>query len=261
MQVAPRVLAIVLVDLLNRHAVGLVELLGQNDLDFGQEIAGRSVLRHDAVPFHAKFRAAGSSRRDAQRNGLLRRRHIDLGAGHRLAQRDGDAHVQMVSAAVEVRVRLHADCQQDVAGRATARGGLAMAADADLLAVLDARWNFHGQRLGLARGTFDGQLHLAAGDRSGKRDLDFLDQVLAALRSGGGRLAKLAGGAAKLAEEIADPARPLLAESLAEELAQIDVLGAELAWPGPWAAPAGRPTPRSPPGGSPPVPIVSNELP
>ncbi len=51
MQIAPRVLAVVLLDLLDRFAVGFAELLGQNNLNFGQQIAGRAVFRRNAVPF------------------------------------------------------------------------------------------------------------------------------------------------------------------------------------------------------------------
>ena len=41
MQIAARVLGVVLVDLADRLAVGVAELLGQDDLDFGQQVAGR----------------------------------------------------------------------------------------------------------------------------------------------------------------------------------------------------------------------------
>ena len=99
---------------------------------------------------------------------------------------------------------------------------MALAAHADFLAVLDARRNLHGQRFRFAARTLDGQLHLAAGDGRDKRNLDVLEQIGAALRAAR-RFAALAGGSSKLAKEIAEAAKPFLAESLAEELAQIDV--------------------------------------
>ena len=111
----------------------------------------------------------------------------------------------------------------------------------------------------LPEGRWIGQLHFAAGDRRGKRDLDFLDQIAAALL-GRRRLAELAGGTAELAEEIAEPAGPFLAESLAEKLAQVDVLGAKFAGPGPAPPAPGDQFHDRAPGGSP-APIVSKELP
>ena len=45
-----------LVDLVDRLAVGVAELLGQDDEDFGIKITGDAVLRSDPVPFHAEFR-------------------------------------------------------------------------------------------------------------------------------------------------------------------------------------------------------------
>ncbi len=62
---------------------------------------------------------------------------------------------------------------------------------------------------------------------------------------GAGGFAEFAGGAAKLAKEVAHPAGRLLPKTLAEELAQVDVLGAEARWPGP--ARSRRPGPTSGP--------------
>ena len=106
----------------------------------------------DAVALHAQLGAAGGAGRNAQGHGPTRRGQIDLGAADGLAQRDGHADQQVVAAALEVGVRGDVDGDEDIAGRAAARGRLALAADANLLAVLDAGGNLHRQRLGLARG-------------------------------------------------------------------------------------------------------------
>ena len=107
----------------------------------------------------AQLLAAGSARRDAQRNRPLRRGHVDLGPQRRLAQRDRHAHVQVVAVRGELGVRRDVDRQQDVAGRARRRR-LALAAQADLLAVVDAGRNLDGERFGLAALAADRNLGL-----------------------------------------------------------------------------------------------------
>ena len=139
-----------------------------------------------------------------------------------------------------------------------------MAADADLLPLFDAGGNFYGQRLGLARRALDADLHLAPGDGRGKGDLQLVEHVGApAGRAAARRFASPArrrGGTGRTGRRSR---RRLLSKALAEELAQVDVLGGEAARAGGMPPALGRPVPGwAPCGCGPPAPpMVSKELP
>ena len=68
-----------------------------------------------------------------------RGRHLDGGAQRRLGDRDRHLDDEVVAAALEEVVGLDAHAHVEVAGRSAAHAGLALALDADLAAVLDAR--------------------------------------------------------------------------------------------------------------------------
>ena len=118
--------------------------------------------------------------------------------------------------------------KQDVAGRAAAGGRLAVAADADLFAVLDAGGIFTASFSVLPAGrwtaicTSPPVMAVVKGICiSWIRSSPFLGST--------GPICGLARRRAELAEKVAQAAGHLLAETLAEELAQVDVLGIEAA--------------------------------
>src|SRR5262249_23560683 len=64
-------------------------------------------------------------------------RHGDLRAERRLGHRQRHARIDVVALADEVAVRAHGDAHVDVAGAGTRRAGMALARDADALAVVN----------------------------------------------------------------------------------------------------------------------------
>ena len=111
----------------------IAQIVGQDDLNFGEEVARRSVLGPDAVAFDAETRAAGGARRDGQADGSLRRGDVDFGAERRFGERDGDANFEPVADAAKVRMRADVDRDEDVAGGRAVFTGLALAAEANFL--------------------------------------------------------------------------------------------------------------------------------
>ena len=211
MQIFARFLGIMLVDLHDRLAVGVAEFLGQDDLDFGQQIAGRAVLGRHAVAFHAEFGAARRAGRHVHAYRAARRGHVDLCARRRLAQRDRHLDEQVVAAALKKRMRRDADGHQDIARRAAARRGLALAADADFFAVLDAGGIFTAIVSVLPDWRLHGKLHLAAADGRGEGDLHFADDIGAASRAGRGfrrPAARRRGGTGRTCRRIRPGAPP-----------------------------------------------------
>ncbi len=178
MQIAPR-LAVVLLDLLDRFAVGFAELLGQNNLNFGQQIAGRAVFRRRRALLREAW-LRWKFRRNAQCHDPFRRRDIDLGPCDGLAQRDGHG-------------ARAGDFRGDGNRRAAERGRSAgcrpacrraWRAGRDRGCESSSRPRCRRESLRPAsrscRKVLDGQLHLAAGDRCGERYLNLLDQIAAA---------------------------------------------------------------------------------
>ena len=114
------------------------EILGQLDLDFGKQIARRLIGRSHAVSFDPQPLAARRIRRHLQRDRAVRRRHIDGRPLNRLGQRHRHAHIEPIAGPAKMRMRAHANRQQDIARRPVARAGLALSAKANFLAVIDA---------------------------------------------------------------------------------------------------------------------------
>src|SRR6185503_18527009 len=122
---------------------------------------------HEAVVDVAARLAAGHRRRalaaqpldgavtgaagHAQLLRAVQRRHLDVGAAQRLGDRDRHLDLEVVALAPEHR-RL-ADVRDDVevAGRAAAQPGLALAGEPDPRALLDARRDVHAVLLELAQ--------------------------------------------------------------------------------------------------------------
>src|SRR4029079_2114042 len=102
--------------------------------------------------------------RHAQLLRAVQRRHLDVGAAQRLGDRDRHLDLEVVALAPEHR-RL-ADVRDDVevAGRAAAQPGLALAGEPDPRALLAARRDFHAVLLEL------GQPALAVAGRAGILD-------------------------------------------------------------------------------------------
>ena len=148
----------------------------------------------------------------------LRRGDVDFGSERGLGQRHRNLHVQIISAAAEKRMSADADRDQNVAGRAAARGGrFALPAQADFLAVFDTDGDFDDDRFGLARSATDRKLHFAADDRGGEGDFDFGGQIGAAFRLAGGTAFASFLALPELAEDVGKPAGRFAAEAVAEE--------------------------------------------
>ena len=82
-----------LAELLDCPAVGIVEAVGKDDPDFGQQVAGWPVFRVRAMPFHPEFRPAGGAGWNAQGNGSIGGRHINLCPQGRFGKCDRHLHV------------------------------------------------------------------------------------------------------------------------------------------------------------------------
>ena len=109
------------------------------DLHDGEQVAGalRGVHAATLDPQHA---AAGRARARLELHGLAAERgHLDRGAERGLGERHGHVDPQVESVALEDRVLAHGDGEHDVAGLAAVGRRVALAAQADLLPVGDAR--------------------------------------------------------------------------------------------------------------------------
>ena len=194
------------------------------------------------MPFDPQLLAAGSSRRNVERNRPAGRGHVDARSGHGLAQRDRQADEKVVAPAGEERMRGDVDRQHQVAGGATAGSRLAFAAEPHLLSVFNARRNLDHDRFRLAGLPAEAQLDLAAADGGGEGDGHFGRGIAAAaFRTAA---AAPAGGPAEVRKDVAQPSAAL-PEAFAEELAEVDIFDIEpAARPGPpsWTL-RGRPGP------------------
>ena len=101
--------------------------------------------------------------------------------------------------------------------------GLALAADADAFAIVDAGGDFDRNRFQVAVGPLDGDGHLAAFDGRGEGDGHLVLEIgTAGGRSGSSRAAASAA-ATKLLEEIRESARPFVTAAPAtEDIVQIE---------------------------------------
>src|SRR4030095_8194467 len=143
---------------------GLLELLEQFLL-LGREIGRRldvdldvhvAALRraHDrhALAAQAELVAALGAGRDVDARHLaVERRHLDVAAERGLHHRDRHAQMYVAALALEELVAAHRQEDVEIAGRPAARPGLALAAEADARAVLDAGGDIDLERLVLAR--------------------------------------------------------------------------------------------------------------
>src|SRR5882724_12035989 len=139
-QVCARILRIAAFDHLDRHV----------DEQHGVEVpaAGALHLGHPlaAQPQLASALAAG---RHLQLHRPVGGRRLHRRAEHRLADRDRQVEVEVLAAALQMRVRPDAGDDVEVAGRRTADPGAALARQPDARAVVDARGDLDVQALGL----------------------------------------------------------------------------------------------------------------
>ncbi len=128
----------------------VVDGFGNDDGNFGVEIAGAAVGRFDALAFGAESRAAGRASWDFQGNRPMGRGNVDLRAERSFGQRDGDAGDQVEAVAAKARMWRDADGDQQIAGRAARVRGFALAAEAKCFAAFDAGGDFDADRFDLA---------------------------------------------------------------------------------------------------------------
>src|SRR5207248_1948532 len=132
--------------LLVQPALLLRERPGHNDVEIHELVAAARApqMRH-TLPADADHLAVLRRRGDAHLHlAALDRGHADLVAEYGLRRRDAQHVDEVVIVALERLVVLDADEHIEIAGGATAHAGLAVAGDAKLLAVVDARRD--GQR-------------------------------------------------------------------------------------------------------------------
>src|SRR5215210_5689573 len=98
-----------------------VNLGGQNDLNFGEQISWLSVFWSDAAAFGAELGAARGQRRNAERDRAFGSWHIDLSAQHGFAERDRNFYIEPRATSLKVRMGQHMHSEQDVARRSPAR--------------------------------------------------------------------------------------------------------------------------------------------
>ena len=194
---------------------------------------------------------------------------VPRGRGQVYLRRRGTASPSVIGSApadccrgAKIRVRRHANGDEDIAGRAAPRAGFAVAANADLLPVLDAGGNLHGQGFRFSLRALDG-IWTSPPETAVVKGISSSCTRSAPARAGGGRFSRFAGGAAELAEDVAQPARRSCPKRSPRNWLKSMSSGAEAAGarsrPGPRRRRATN-SRRKPPCG-PPAPIVSNQLP
>src|SRR5439155_4534509 len=130
---------------------------GHGHVDQNALVAAPEALEdRQAAPSQHADLARLRARLEGQLRLAFERRDGQRGAERRLGDREVDGRVDVVALAHEARVRPDVDLDVDVARPATDRAGVALAADADALAVVDA-----GRDLQLARALLD---HTAGAD-------------------------------------------------------------------------------------------------
>ena len=87
----------------------------------------------------SRWTLPGRCRGDAQRLAARQRRHLDLAAAQRLNDADRHLDLEVLALLLEDRRGRHVGDHVEVAGRAAALSGLALAGEADPAAVVDAR--------------------------------------------------------------------------------------------------------------------------
>src|SRR6202034_3807855 len=143
-----RIFWVELVELLHQISNTLVFRLGYYDLYFHDLVPALAGLpgRRRAFFAQGKLLAAVRRRRNAHLRAAVDRGHFDFCAERRLA--DGDRHdrVEIVSAAIEERMRRHFCDDIEIARRSAADSRIAAAGDSDTRAGIGARRNAHVER-------------------------------------------------------------------------------------------------------------------
>src|SRR6266540_2109585 len=122
---------------LDRFLGGVVDLLGDDDVERHQQITRASLARVNPASAHPHGLAALRPGRHFHGHGLVEGRNLHLRAQRGLGERDGHAHGEVLALAPEDRVLPHMHDDEQVARRAAVRAGRAAACNADALAVLD----------------------------------------------------------------------------------------------------------------------------
>src|SRR3984885_536175 len=151
-----RIFRVELVQLLHQISNTFVFRLGYYDLYFHDLVAALSGLlgRRRAFFAQAKLLAAVRGRRNAYLRPAVDRRHFDFCSERRLA--DGDRHdrVEIVSAAIEERMRGHFRDDIEIARRRAADSRIAAAGDSDTRTGIGARRNAHVERFHFLHAAF-----------------------------------------------------------------------------------------------------------
>src|SRR5690606_33718889 len=187
-----------------------LDVRGDRDLDGDVEVAG-ALGGLQALAAHAQGATGGSARGDLHRDGAaVQQRDGQGGAEHRLVEGDGHRDLQVRAVGAPHGVLLDVEREQQVSCRAAAGAGPALAAQADLLPVVDACGDAGGDGPPV-----DVQPDLGAQRRVAEGDL----------RAGGGVLAL--GGAGL--EAGRSPAAEACAGLAAEHLQQVVEVGVRAA--------------------------------
>src|SRR5258708_3253186 len=152
---------------------------GGFDRHFAQQVA-RIARAHALDAFAAQPEDLPRLRlgRDLDLGRALERGDLDLPAERRLREADRHLAVQIVPVALEDPVGLEVDHSVEIARRTAIHAGLALAGQADAIALIDARGNLHRQGLvlldapGAAAGRAGVGHHLAGAVAGGTRLLD-----------------------------------------------------------------------------------------
>ena len=98
-------------------------LAGRSTLKLDQLVAALAVLAGEAAALEAQHLARGRSLGDGQHHRAFDRRHLDLGAEHRLVERHRQVEADIVAVADEEGVRRDLDRDDRVAAARRARPG------------------------------------------------------------------------------------------------------------------------------------------
>src|SRR5262249_35181547 len=128
-------------------ALLLGQAAGDGDVDPHVLVAAPEALEHGhSFPAEDAHRAGLRARFELELSLTVEGRHGDLRAERRLGHRQRHARIDVVALTDEVAVRAHGDAHVDVAGAGTRRAGMALARDADALAVVNPGRNVDVER-------------------------------------------------------------------------------------------------------------------
>ena len=144
------VLAVELGEFLEQLALARGQAARRLDDHLDQLVAAPVAVKiDDALALEAQDLARLRAGRNLQLHFAFERRHFDLGAERGLRETDRHFDNHVVVLAHEHLVLLDVDDDVEVALRSAAVAGLALAAQLEARAVVDARRNLHRQRFGL----------------------------------------------------------------------------------------------------------------